>query len=254
MADPGFYVVFEGWKPGVYESWEDCEIQIGEHVRSKYLKYDSLKEAQQAFREGLPAFYRKRNQTVRLEEGTLSTITQMIMNSASQNRVPVYPVHTALCVYVRVNDWTKKVKYVYDWINRGETENLYRFTRDCPKTRISQNLAEFDALVQGLIILKECKQQFPIYTESDVAMAWEAKKGDKFVMTGGDKILVEINPVLREVFGRRFGWLFHNQKHNKVLKWHRQHWGESPAAQHPWQIQIDEEDMVFNADDGEWMN
>lgn len=51
-----FYVVFDGWKPGVYESWKECQSQIMDYDDPKYLKYNSLAEAKQAFRKGMPAF------------------------------------------------------------------------------------------------------------------------------------------------------------------------------------------------------
>jgi ribonuclease HI len=249
-----FYVVFDGWKPGVYESWEECNSQIKDYDDPKFRKYDSLKEAKQAFRKGMPAFYRKRNQSVRLEGGSLSSLAQMILNQECKIDVPAYPVHTALCVYVRVNEWTKKIDYVFDWINKGQSKNLFRMRRDCPPTRITRNLAEFDALVQGLTILKFLEPKCPIYTESDVAMSWVAKKGNKYVLTGADKNLVDTIPELRKVIDRRFGWLYYNQDHNPVLKWHRQHWGESPAEQHPLQSVIDVDDVECNADDRyEWI-
>ena len=247
--DSPCYVVFDGWKPGVYECWKDCHSQIKDYDEPKYRKYNNLAEAKKAFRQGLPDFYRKRNQPVHLEKGSLSSLTKIIMNQAAQIQVPAYPVHTALCVYVRVNERTRKIDYVYDWINKGQTKNLYRMRRDCPATRITQNLAEFDALIKGMTILKGFKEVYPIYTESDVAMAWVAKRGNKYVLTGADKNFVDNIPELREVIDRRFGWLYHNQKHNPVLKWHRQYWGESPAEQHL--IHVDEEDVAWNADDGE---
>lgn len=43
------YTVFRGKKPGVYRTWEECQQQIDDYPKNKYIGYDSLYEAQFAW-------------------------------------------------------------------------------------------------------------------------------------------------------------------------------------------------------------
>jgi ribonuclease HI len=43
-----YYVVWEGHKKGVYNSWEECKVQINNFKGAKYKSFGSLKDANNA--------------------------------------------------------------------------------------------------------------------------------------------------------------------------------------------------------------
>ena len=45
MAKTKFYVVWRGYKPGIYLSWEDCNLQIKGFKGAQYKSYSSKGEA-----------------------------------------------------------------------------------------------------------------------------------------------------------------------------------------------------------------
>ena len=45
-----FYVVWEGRAPGIYDSWEECKIQVENFPGAKYRSYPTQNEATEAFR------------------------------------------------------------------------------------------------------------------------------------------------------------------------------------------------------------
>lgn len=47
-----YYVVWKGHKKGVYNSWEQCKIQINNFKGAKYKSFENLKDANNALTEG----------------------------------------------------------------------------------------------------------------------------------------------------------------------------------------------------------
>ena len=45
-----FYVVWEGRAPGIYDSWEECKMQVENFPGAKYRSYPTQTEATEAFR------------------------------------------------------------------------------------------------------------------------------------------------------------------------------------------------------------
>ena len=52
MPNNKYYVVWKGYAPGVYDSWEEAEIQVSGFPDAQYRAYKSMEDAVQAFREG----------------------------------------------------------------------------------------------------------------------------------------------------------------------------------------------------------
>ena len=59
-----YYVVWEGNTPGIYMSWEDCQLQIKGHPTAKYKSFDSLAEAEFAQKRNYYEFVKKSVKTV----------------------------------------------------------------------------------------------------------------------------------------------------------------------------------------------
>ena len=52
MANFKYYVVWKGYAPGVYDSWEECKQQIEGYQGAQYKSYNSKLSAVNAIREG----------------------------------------------------------------------------------------------------------------------------------------------------------------------------------------------------------
>ena len=47
-----WYVVWEGYRPGIYDDWQDCKMQIEGFQGAKYKSYQTAEQAQEAFELG----------------------------------------------------------------------------------------------------------------------------------------------------------------------------------------------------------
>ena len=63
-----YYVVWQGKKPGIYSSWEECKEQVMGVQGAQYKSFDTLTEAEAAIR--LPY-----NSVVRMENGERRTVS-----------------------------------------------------------------------------------------------------------------------------------------------------------------------------------
>ena len=63
MAKQKFYVVWEGHKPGVYVSWEECKRQVDSVAGAKYKSFESRTEAEAAFKSNYWKFIKKADST-----------------------------------------------------------------------------------------------------------------------------------------------------------------------------------------------
>ena len=48
--NPKYYVVWEGRAPGIYDSWEECQMQVEGFPGAKFRSYPDLTSATNAFR------------------------------------------------------------------------------------------------------------------------------------------------------------------------------------------------------------
>ena len=47
-----YYVVWEGLAPGIYDSWEECQLQVKNYKGAKYKSFPTKDAAIKAFRAG----------------------------------------------------------------------------------------------------------------------------------------------------------------------------------------------------------
>src|SRR5574342_1420483 len=50
MAKQKYYVVWKGRKPGIYNSWAECEAQVKGYAGAEYKSFESRAAAEAAFR------------------------------------------------------------------------------------------------------------------------------------------------------------------------------------------------------------
>lgn len=203
-----FYVVWKGHSPGIYDSWEECKLQINGFPGAEYKSFESQEAATKAFRSDyqeqkalLQSIARHRHETVNYD-----AIPQIVKNSlavdgaCSKNPGPM----EYRCVDVMTGAEIFHVGPLDDGTN---------------------NIAEYLALIHALAFLKKTgNTETVIYSDSCTAMSWLRNRGHKSKLTRTSR-----NAKIFEMLERADKWIQTNISYNPVLKWNTEEWGEIPA-------------------------
>lgn len=202
MAKKKFYVVWSGVNPGIYDSWEDCQLQIKGYEGAKYKSFDTHEEAEKAYSSspweyiGKNAADKKVNPTVLPSEIIENSLAVDAACSGNPGAMEYRGVHVA------------------------SRQEIFHFG----PMKGTNNIGEFLAIVHGLALLKQKGFDMPIYTDSVNAMKWvKAKKC---------KTQLERTPETEELFRvieRAEKWLKTNTYTTQIIKWETKSWGEIPA-------------------------
>lgn len=105
-------------------------------------------------------------------------------------------------------------------LETGEIVFINKFLGKC-----DNNIAEFIALVHGLMFCKKERKHERVYSDSEIAIEWVKNKSINTRFFTGDK------PELAEKIWRAERWLVNEkQTYNKhFFKWNTKEWGENPA-------------------------
>lgn len=198
-----YYVVWSGRTPGIYRDWASCKAQVEGVAEARYKAFDSLAEAETAFRTG-PAAIAKR--TTAAKTAAPAAKGGIIRHSLSVD---------AACS-------GNPGKMEYRGVITSSNKEVFRMG---PYPDGTNNIGEFLAIVHGLAFLREKGYpQLPIYTDSRTALAWvrNKKANTKLPRTGR-------NNELFTLIARAEDWLMKNRYENPILKWETEAWGEIPA-------------------------
>lgn len=201
---PKFYVVWEGRRPGVYATWDECKRNIEGYPNAKYKSFPSRREAEAALDES-PARHLYRKTTKPLEPAG-ARVGQ--------------PKPDSWCVDAACSGNPGRMEYRGVDFNSGR--ELFHMG---PYDDGTNNIGEFLALVHALAMLKQQHSSDTIiYSDSKIAMGWVKKKkcGTKLERTGRNELLFEY-------IRRAEAWLENNRYSNPILKWETEVWGEIPA-------------------------
>ncbi len=210
-----YYVVWDGLAPGVYDSWEECRLQIEGYKGAKYKAFDTKEAAIEAFR-GMP-------------EEHIGILRQMSEHHAQQktgktkdtNRI-AYPndvITNSLAVDAACSGNPGVMEYRGVYIATGQ--EVFRLP---PMQQGTNNIGEFLALVHGLALLNRMNNNMPIYSDSRNAMLW--------VRQGKCKTKLErtaVNEPIFQLIERAELWLRTHTYSNRIIKWETDKWGEIPA-------------------------
>lgn len=191
-----YYVVWNGVKPGIYNTWEDCQRQITGFEKARYKSYDSYESALLSFKAG---------------------------KDISEPKIPISKAQiekNSICVDAACSGNPGNMEY------RGvETSTGRQIFHVGPLPDGTNNVGEFLALVHALALLKKLnKTDTLIYTDSQTAMAWVRDKKIKSTLERTPK-----NKEIFEMLDRALLWLKNNNYPNKIIKWDTLKWGEIPA-------------------------
>jgi len=198
-----YYVVWEGNVKGIYNSWEECQMQIKGHPSAKYKAFDSLAEAEYANKRNYFEFVKKTVKPAdKKKQSTSAIITDSISVDAACSGNP------GDMEYQCVETISGKVIF-----HKG------------PFKEGTNNIGEFLGLVHALALLKKLNNHHTsIYSDSITAISWVKKKKAKTNLMETEK-----NSELFELIERAEIWLKTNTFENKIIKWDTQSWGEIPA-------------------------
>ena len=202
-AKQKYYVVWRGFRPGIYSNWEMCRKQTTGYENAQYKSFASLEEARQAFEKSYVEIIELKGKK-NLHE--LTTGHKPILNSLSVD---------AAC---KGNPGILEYRGVY-------TDTQTEVFRRGPYAEGTVNIGEFLAIVLGLAWLKKNKLQMPIYSDSRTAIAWIRKKQVNTKLKWSEK-----NRELLRAVNSAQQWLKENDYGNiPILKWETSIWGEISA-------------------------
>lgn len=201
MAKKNFYVVWNGVKPGVYDSWNECKKQVSGYDGAIYKSFASKDLAEKAYNEN-PWLYVGKNAQKTTQKKDWSKVDK---NSLSVD---------AAC---SGNPGLMEYRGVY--IQTGE-----QVFHQGPFEYGTNNIGEFLALVHGLALLKQKGTNIPIYSDSVNAIKWVKEKKCKTKLER-----VPENMDLFYMIERAEKWLREHTYTTKIIKWETSEWGEIPA-------------------------
>lgn len=203
-----FYVVWNGHATGVFDSWEECQLQIKGYPNAKFKSFDSQEAAVAAYR-GDPA--------EQLE--LLQAIAKGPAVKVNYEAIPEIRLDS-LAVDAACSKNPGPVEYQGVWVRTGE--HIFRVG---PIEGGTNNIGEYLALVHGLALLhKQGRPDTPIYTDSRTARSWVRNRQPKTSL----KPTAE-NAQLFDMIRRATIWLQTHEITNPILTWDTPNWGEIPA-------------------------
>jgi len=201
-----YFVVWKGFSPGIYETWEECQKQIIGYNNARYKGFKTYEVAKKAYEEGYENYWGNKNffeSTLTKEE--LKKIGNPIANSLS----------------VDAGFSSSSIEMEYKGVKTDTKEILFQ---KGPYKYATNNIGEFLAIVHALAYLKERNSTIPIYSDSAYAIKWVKNKRHQSHL--------ERTPSTEKIWGlleRAESWLRNNTYANKILKWETKAWGENPA-------------------------
>ncbi len=198
-----FYTVWEGKRPGVYDSWDACKKQVEGYPQARYKSFGSRAEAEKALKGNYWQYVQKAASEA---PKTAASVGDYIKNS--------------LAVDAACSGNPGDMEYQGVHIATGK-----KIFHVGPLEEGTNNIGEFLALVHALALLKnEGKPNLTIYTDSRNAMLWVKAKRCNTKLEQTPR-----NEKIFEMIDRAEQWLANNPVTNPILKWETEVWGEIPA-------------------------
>lgn len=244
MQSNKYYVVWKGYAPGVYDSWEEAEIQVSGYPEASYRSFKTQEAAIEAFREGYD------------KEGLIQEVAKQAAQIAKEGMTPKYNqesserkltpigirnVKSGIDTTITPKDTTSgtPTPYIQDALavdaacsgNPGPMEYRGVLVRTGevifkvgPLEQGTNNIGEFLAIVHGLALQEKQGTSLPIYSDSVNAQLW--------IRQGICKTKLEENEVNAPIFDlirRAEQWLRTHSFRLPIYKWETKQWGEIPA-------------------------
>ena len=207
-----YYVVWQGNQPGIFNTWDECKKQVVGVAGAQYKSFDSLNEAQAAFRRPYSEVAGKK--TTKESMVTVNEEGRTIVKAGNVEG----PILDSLAVDAACSGNPGIMEY--QGVHVATRTRIFHY-----KTPVgTNNIGEFLAIVHGLSYLKRNNLKQIIYSDSKIAINWVKHKecGSKLPCTPET---VELWNYIR----RAEAWLQTNTYTTEIRKWDTDNWGEIPA-------------------------
>ena len=212
-----YYVVWQGKKPGIYTSWDDCRAQVQGVQGAQYKAFDSLSEAEQALRMPYRAAV-PRVATAQPQSHTSVLVVDANGLTTVRPGTPNPPLLDALAVDAACSGNPGVMEYQGIYIPTRTQVFHRRFDLG------TNNIGEFIAIVHGLSYMKKHGLDQLIYSDSVNAMSWVRQKQCR------SKLPLDSRTAdLWDFVHRAEQWLHANNYTTQIRKWDTDSWGEIPA-------------------------
>jgi ribonuclease HI len=205
MGKKKFYVVWEGFETGVFDSWQKCKSITQGYPSAKFKSFLTLESAKAAFSKNYFDFAGKKTFKTELSQVELLKIGKPLLDTISVDAA--CSGNPGLMEYRGVSTKNKEQLFIKGPFEEG-----------------TNNIGEFLALVHGLAFLKNNNSNISIYSDSKIAISWVKNKQCRT-----SQEITSKNHRLFELINRAENWLKNNEYENKILKWETKAWGEIPA-------------------------
>jgi ribonuclease HI len=204
MPKNNFYVVWKGRTNGIFDTWDECALQVNGYPGAEYKGFSTRTEAEAALSGSLADH-------TAAEPPRIST--ELDLRRIGRPITQSYSVDAACSS----NPGVLEYRCVHN-----QTRN--EIFRQGPFELGTNNIGEFLAIVHALALFKRKGIASPIYSDSAVAIEWITCKECRTKLSQAT-----IDARLSELIERAEKWLLDNDYQNRVLKWHTEVWGEIPA-------------------------
>lgn len=202
--EPKFYVVWAGFQPGIYKTWEACRQQVHGFAAAKFKAFPTLELARKAFEAGP-------------EEG--KKLAKALQTTMVVEGLAEIPLGNAICVDAACSGNPGRMEYRGVFAETGA--ELFR----SPVWEMgTNNIGEFLAIVHALAWQKQKRIKLPVYTDSELTIKWVRKGTALSKLPRNEK-----TEPLFAVIERAEKWLKENPIEVPLLKWDSARWGEIPA-------------------------
>ncbi|MDO4496375.1 MAG: ribonuclease H family protein [Bacteroidales bacterium] len=231
-----YYVVWKGFAPGVYDSWEEAEIQVSGYPDAQYKAFKSQEAAIEAFREGYDRdglIQEVQRQVKQMqEEGAKIEWKEQpqtkrnlkpigIRNVKVSNEVSITAsyIQDALAVDAACSGNPGPMEYRGVIVRTGQ--EIFRVG---PLQGGTNNIGEFLAIVHGLALQEQQGTQLPLYSDSVNAQLWIRNGKCKTTLKPNEE-----NATIFDMINRAERWLATHTFRLPIYKWDTKKWGEIPA-------------------------
>lgn len=217
MKNGKYYVVWVGQDPGVYDSWEECQLQVANFPGAKYKSFKTREEAVEAYR-GDPVE----------QLDLMRAIAGRIKAAPKEPERPRWQTIPGVRLDAVATDGAcagNPGRMEYRAVRLSDGAEIFRI--GAKQTLIgTNNIAEYLAIIHLAAILKKSGNiATPIYTDSKNTLAWLRRGGSKTTLARTP----QTEPTL-DLLARADAWLAANGPiENPILKWPTEEWGEIPA-------------------------
>jgi ribonuclease HI len=203
-----YYVVWQGAKPGIYDTWEACQLQIKGYPQARYKSFSSQEEAVAAFAGKVSDHIQYKTPSKPASTG------KRPLASSAKDKI----IWDSLSVDAACSGNPGVMEYQGVETKTGVQVFHQKFALG------TNNIGEFLAIVHALAMFQKQGKDTPIYTDSRNAMIWVKKKQCRTTLKRNTK-----TEKLFEIIERAENWLKSNTWKNPILKWETDVWGEIPA-------------------------